>query len=242
MDTKMISDLNLERDTFITLLSQRKSGKSVLIANLIHYFLTDVENRCHYAYLFSETAKLNQKTNSSYQFFDKRAIFDPSPERITTFFNNLIDSQIKTQMQYHILVVFDDIDLERPIPMLNKMASRGRHFSITIILSAQISNHVVSTTVRNNVDYIFWRRLGKDAMKKDVFDYMSVADGLEFKGFLQSTLDNTSDYQFMCYNNNTEALDGKFSAVKANPLPEGFEYKLANPKPKRTKRRPMIEW
>ena len=57
-----LHDLKLERDTFITIMSQHKSGKSVLLSNLIHYFLTSAEQRCHVCYLFLTTTKLNKQT------------------------------------------------------------------------------------------------------------------------------------------------------------------------------------
>ena len=93
-----LHDLKLERDTFITIMSQRKSGKSVLLSNLIHYFLTSTEQRCHFCYLFSTTAKLNKHTNHSYSFLDPRAILSPDPSVINPFVKNLIESQKQTKI------------------------------------------------------------------------------------------------------------------------------------------------
>ena len=54
-----MSELQLKRDSFITILSTRKSGKSFLIRELIYYFLTNAEYKCDYLYMFSNTAKFD---------------------------------------------------------------------------------------------------------------------------------------------------------------------------------------
>ena len=144
MNARTIYDLNLKRNTFMTIMSQRASGKSFLISNFIHYFLTNEENRCHYAYLFSATAKLNKATNHSYSFFDPRAILSPEPSIINAFVKNLMRSQIATNMKNHILLVFDDIVVTKRYEALEYLATAGRHYSITVVMSCQISNNAIS--------------------------------------------------------------------------------------------------
>lgn len=238
MEAKTIYDLSIHRDTFMTVLSQRGSGKSVLLSNLIHYFLTNEENRVHFAYLFSATAKLNQATNHAYSFFDKRAILDPSA--INPFVTNLIQSQKKTKMKYHVLLVFDDIVVTQRHEAIEWLATAGRHYSITVILSSQISNTAVSPVIRANVDYVFWRKLGKQALQNNVFPFMSISEFDDYKQLQQYTLENTSDYRFVFYNNKTDTMGEKFEIVRAIDLPEGFEYKIATPTSK--PRRPAIQW
>jgi GTPase SAR1 family protein len=245
METKTIYDMKLARDTFITLMSQRGSGKSVLISNLIHYFLTDEEHRCDYVYVFSETAGLNQVTNHSYSFFDKRAIIDPSDVRVVNnFVTHLVESQKKTNFRTHILLVFDDIALGKKWEVLDFLASRGRHYSITVILSAQISNCVVSPKCRTNVDFALWRKLGTEDIKKDIYKYMSISEFRKSEDLIDATLENTTDFRFMLFDNRA-ARDGqdKIHLVKAIELPEGFEYKVAAPEPTRKRnQRPRIQW
>lgn len=240
MDTKSIYDLDLQRDTFITTMSQRASGKSVLLSNLIYYFLTSVTQRCHYAYLFSATAKLNRETNHSYSFFDPRAILSPEPSIINSFVKNLIESQKKTNMKFHVLLVFDDIVVTKRYEALEYLATAGRHYSITVILSSQISNNAISPIIRVNVDYIFWRKLGKLALQNNIFPYMSISEFEDYKDLHHYTLGNTSEYRFIFYNNKIDNVDTKIDVVRAQDLPEGFAYRIADPTPK--KRRPLIEW
>ena len=72
--TETIYTLGLKADTFLTIMSQRKSGKSVLISTMIHHFMTNQDEN-------ERTAAINDKTNHSYKFLDKRAILQPDPNR-----------------------------------------------------------------------------------------------------------------------------------------------------------------
>ena len=311
-----LHDLKLERDTFITIMSQRKSGKSVLLSNLIHYFLTSAEQRCHFCYLFSTTAKLNKHTNHSYSFLDPRAILSPDPSVINPFVKNLIESQKQTKMKYYVLLVFDDIVVTNVHMSLNArpylaslvsltslaspchfrhssaprqplastvrarlhdtsfllfvtyhtstpragatapagitrntkryealefLATAGRHYSITVVLSSQISNNAISPIIRTNVDYVFWRKLGKLALQNNIFPYMSISEFQDYHQLHDFTLSSTSDYRFVFYNNSTDEASEKIKLVRAQDLPDGFQYKLADAKPKKMSR-PMIKW
>lgn len=240
-----VQSIELERDTFITVMSQRRSGKSVLLASLIHYFMqiAPEEKRCHFAYLFSATAALNQTTNHAYSFFDKRAILSPEPARMGAFISNLIKSQTQTGMKYHVLLIFDDIIVTHRYEVLEWLASAGRHYSITVILSSQISNNAVSPTIRANVDYIFFRKLGKAAIQNNIFPFMSISEFEDYKALHQFTLENTSDYRFIFYNNCTDSGADKIVVVKAFPIPEDYRYVVAaEDKDRRRKRSYAIRW
>jgi len=228
----------------MTIMSQRKSGKSVLISNIMHYFKTnpDPDNRVDFVYLFSATAKLNKTTNHSYSFLDPKAILSPDPAVMNPFISNLIQSQKATDMKYHILLVFDDIVVTKRYEALEYLATAGRHYSITVVLSSQISNNAISPIIRTNVDYVFWRKLGKAALQNNIFPYMSISDFSDYNALHTFTLDNTSDYRFVFYDNSTDAMDKKIRLVRAYDLPEGYQYKLADPKPKPKRRYPAIRW
>ena len=122
---------------------------------------------------------------------------------MNNFISNLIRSQTQTKMKYHVLLVFDDIVVTKRYEVLEWLASAGRHYSITVILSSQISNNAVSPTIRSNVDYIFWRKLGKAAIQNNIFPFMSISEFEDYKQLHEFTLANTQDYQFVFYNNCT---------------------------------------
>ena len=241
-DINSIYDLQINADTFTTIMSQRKSGKSVLISNMIHHFMTnpDEAQRCHFVYVFSQTAAINEKTNHSYKFLDKRTILQPDPNLIAGFWARLKQSQIDTNMKYRILLVFDDIVVTKRYEILDTIASLGRHFGITCILSSQISNNCVSPTIRNNSDYVFWRKLGKEALRDHIYPFMSISTFDDYRGLHQYTKDNTSDYTFLFYDRSKDVSDIKL--VQAVDLPEDYKYQLADPKPQKRKKRSMIDW
>jgi len=236
-----VYDLQLERDVFISLVSGRGSGKTVLASNLIHYYLTAPEDkRCHFAYLFSSTAKINRQTNSSYSFFDDRAIMEPTPEVLNPFIYNLKLSQIKTKNKYHVLLVLDDIDVSLKLKSVEWLATKGRHYSVTVVILSQITNCALSPKIRANNDYVIWRKVGIDALRTDIFKYMSVAEFTKFKQLLEYTLANFSDYKFIMYDNKKDS--DKIKNVRAQELPQDFKYKLASPTPKRARRKNLIKW
>ena len=247
MDTESVFDLDLKRDTFITFLSKRASGKTVLVAELIYYFLTteDPEKRVDYMYMFSRTAGINKVTNSPYSFIDDKAIFHP--DKLGTVVKNLMKSQIQTGMKYHILIVLDDIMVGKSDKVIDDLATEGRHYNITVILSSQIANRVVSPMVRNNADYIFWRRLGLNNIRDDIFPFMDVSEFQRAQDVIAFTLQNTSDYKFIVYNNKDDSdVAQKFHVVRANPVPEGYYYKVYDPEEERQRnkraKRPGINW
>ena len=100
MEQKTISQLELERDTFIALLSARKTGKSVLMADLMHYFLTaEPGNRVDFLYLFSETAGLQSGTNEQYKFLDQKCVIPADPTTMTRFINGVFESQRRSNFK-----------------------------------------------------------------------------------------------------------------------------------------------
>ena len=147
----------------------------------------------------------------------------------------------QTKMKYHVLLVFDDIVVTQRYEALEFLATAGRHHSITVVLLSQISNNAISPIIRTNVDYVFWRKLGKLALQNNIFPYMSISEFQDYHQLHDFTLNSTSDYRFVFYNNSTDEASEKIKLVRAQDLPDGFQYKLADPKPKR-KSHPMIKW
>lgn len=121
--------------------------------------------------MFPQTAAINERTNHSNKLLDKRAILPPDPELIESFWARLKQSQKDSNLRYKILLAFDDIIVTNRCEILDSIASLGRHYWITCILSSQISNNCVSPTVRNNSDYVFWRKLGKEALRDHMYIY-----------------------------------------------------------------------
>jgi len=229
-----IKELKLERDTFISVLSARKTGKSFLIADMIHYFLTDPQQKCDYLYVFSNTAGLQSGTNEQYSFIDPKAILPAKPEVMTNVIKKLMISQKQTKFKFKVLVVFDDIVVSKRYEIIELLASMGRHYGITAILSAQISNTVVSPTIRNNTSYLFWRRLTQNALKDNVFPIVGVAFE-NSEELWQTTQEHIDNYQFLFFNNDKDKSKDSLVLVKADSVPVGFKYRVIVPQEKKKK-------
>ena len=68
--------------------------------------------------MFSNTAHLDE-TDDTFKWLDKRAILDASIENINQTIINLIHIQTATKKKRRILLIFDDIDLDRQIKGLD---------------------------------------------------------------------------------------------------------------------------
>jgi len=218
-----IQSLKLERDTFIPILSSRRSGKSVLIADMIHYFLTSKEQHCDYLYMFSNTAGLNSGTNEQYKFIDKKCIIPAREDVMNKVIIGLMQSQKKTNFKFHPLIVFDDIVVSQKYKIIEYLASAGRHHAITVILSAQIANTVFSPTIKNNISYLFFRRLNPIAIQNNIYPIVGVMFH-DHKELEEYTLDHIHDYQFIFFNNDKELSNDSLQIVKAQPVPTDFKY------------------
>ena len=232
-----MSNLNLRRDSFITILSTRRSGKSYLVANLIHYFLTNSENRCDFLYMFSNTAKFEQGGN--YNFIDNKVKFKADPENAKKIVDAIFRTQLETRKKFHILVIFDDIDLsKRYEDSIEKLATFGRHYHITTILSAQVATNAISPAIRNNTSYLFFRKLNAETIKKQIYSMIINGEFEHPQELYDYVQNNIQNYQFIFFDNDSDSKE--IEIVKADPIPEGFIYKVKSPeKVDKTPKRPV---
>lgn len=219
--TNSIEELNLKVNSFISLLSSRRSGKSYVVSNLAHYFLTNEENKVDFVYMFSHTAGFDE---DNYDWMDKSVVFPADIESMNTGVTNILNIQQKTGRKSKVLIIFDDIDLDKEVQGINKLAVAGRHYNITTILSAQVTSHAVSNAIKNNTTYLFWRKLSSKAIKDQIY---SVVNSFEFPRDLYNfTMDNNNDFTFLFYDNDSDEEEVKL--VKAKKI--NFQY--VHPKPK----------
>ena len=227
----MHDTLNLKRETFITILSTRRSGKSYLIARLIYNFMigNDVNNRCNLLYLFSNTAKFEQ--SGTYSFIDPKVVFKGNPENTEKIITRLLEIQLQTKKVNHILVIFDDIDLSKKYEQsIELLATRGRHYNITTILSAQVATNCISPCIRNNTSYLFFRKLNSETIKKQIYSMIINNEFDSPEKFKKYVTDNIADYQFIFYDNDTDEKAMKI--IKAEPIPADYKYVIKSPPPK----------
>lgn len=234
--------LGLKRESFITVLSTRRSGKSFLIANLIYNFLTGQEdNRVDLLYMFSNTAKFEQ--GGRYDFIDKKVIFKANPDNCAKIVRRLMQIQLETKKKKHILLVFDDIDLSAKYSdSIERLATQGRHYNITTILSAQVATIAISPAIRNNTSYLFFRKLNSSTLKNQIYQMIIQNDYESPEHFKEFVNANINDFQFIFYNNDSD--EKGLSIIKASEIPSDFKYKVKEPPKQEKKQKPQkyIGW
>jgi hypothetical protein len=240
-----VCELELDTGAFITILSKRKTGKSVLISDLIHFYLTKKKDAIDFVYLFSNTAYMKSGTNSQYDFIDDKVLIPATSTNIRkivgtvetdertggTKLSGLFRSQASSKFKFNILIVFDDINVGKKDTVIESLATAGRHFMITTVLSCQIANQAVSPAIRNNTSYLFWRRLNDNSLKDNIYPIAGSAFN-NYKELIYFTEQAVGDYKFVFYNNDKDIEEDSLQIVKAKEAPAGFKYIVNFPEPK----------
>jgi hypothetical protein len=223
---QQLQSIQFEKDAFYLLMSSRKSGKSVMIKELVYILLQ--RRLVEHIYVFSATA---HEPTAGYDWCDAKCKFD----------ENLIDEGITALMKVQelaknnrrkMLIILDDIDLDRTYKSsIDKLASRGRHMGITTILSCQITNGTVTHAIKANSQYIFLRTLTPYAISKEVYNMLQNTNFNTPKELVQFVKKNRSDYQFIVYLNANLEPEDTIKIIKATER----KYKYVCKDPKRVK-------
>ncbi len=96
--------------------------------------------------------------------------------------------------------------------MLNKLATQGRHYKLGILLSTQWIRGVVSASIRNNIDFLFFSDINIQALK---IIYEIVYTDLDFKSFFKLIDNINNNYTFILYDNHTKDKFKRWSLVKS---------------------------
>jgi len=177
--------------------SKRNSGKSYLTKHLLKMFMVD-NKLFDYIVLFSSTANLTK----DFDCLPQKAIQENfSSEKV----NKIIEHQKKSKESSNpkqCCIILDDtigskIDAEFKTN-LDLLFSRGRHYNISIIFLSQYIKNYISTTIRNNIDYLLFS-INNYNVIKIIYDLV-VYDG-SIKDFIKFVNEKTKDYTFLIYNN-----------------------------------------
>jgi hypothetical protein len=169
IDTKVhhLREFDFEEHSSFCLLSSRKSGKSFMIRNLV--YLLFKQKKIDTLYIFSKTAHLDKFYLS---WVDKHYIFPLEMiQPMINFLFKIQESLMKKNARLqNICIVLDDIDCTaKATTELEFVFTLGRHYNMTIIMSAQIGKSGVSPAIRANTQYIFIRKL-----KSFVYIYVNI--------------------------------------------------------------------
>jgi len=206
-----IDQIEIQKHAFILLIGKRRSGKSILAKDLIKR-ICDIDD-IDYIYIFSNTANFNH----DYDFIDKKCIFE---------FKNCeskLDKIIKYQIQKkksksnknipNAIIVIDDPTIYKKCNPIIDIASYGRHINIYLILSCQHAKEIITTSIRNNLDLIFFNDVNftnSEAVYRCMHVNFHLKDLIDFIEYV-----NDGTHKFILYNNNEKDKHQRIKLVKA---------------------------
>ena len=167
--------------------SKRNTGKSVLLNQFIVRMVES--KKIDVPIIFSNTTGLND----DYPDIPKHLKQPYSEEAL----QRVINYQKKTpkEKRKNILVVFDDVlgdkKADRSSLILYCYAI-GRHINLNPILASQVSNRVLTPTVKANSDYILLSRLNR----QHIVNIWEAITNMERNDFIAFIEDVNKDYKF----------------------------------------------
>jgi hypothetical protein len=175
-----------------------------------------------YIVLFSSTAHLSK----DFECLPKKSIQE---DFSTTKINKILEYQKKskdTNNPKQCLIILDDtigtkIDISFKTN-LDLLFSRGRHYNVSIIFISQYIKNYISTTIRNNIDYLLFSVNNYNVIKI-IYDLV-VYDG-SIKEFIKFVNEKTKNYTFLIYNN-LNYSDNNFYTITAPKEIEKFDIKF----------------
>lgn len=195
--------------------SKRNSGKTFLCNYLIKHFH---DNKLFdYYVLFSQTAHISGDfgclpDKSKFQEFTKEKL-----DKIFAYQEKAKNSKKPKQC----LIILDDIvgAMNNDFTgLINKIFTLGRHYNISIIVLTQFLKRVITPTIRNNIDYLFFS-INNYPSLDTIFEMIVYPH--DKKHFINFVKNNTKEFRFIMYNNLTTDTDN-FYIVKAEDTGKFF--------------------
>ena len=203
-----VEELNLKDNSFILIASKRASGKSVLMRNLIKYMTDKYEY--DFLVLFSDTGGFID----DYKFIDKDLIFNSDQlDEKTSKILKIQERNIKNKNIVKGLILLDDVKVFKKSKQLINLATQGRHFKLTVIASVQYPKELISSSIRSNIDYLFWSDLNEQAL---MAVYQSIHVPINFKTFQKFVDAFNTNYQFIFYDSRECDKNKRIKVIKAD--------------------------
>lgn len=192
----------MEQNRNIVIISRSNSGKTVMIKNLIYYYIT--KYTFHSIILYSKTAKYE----TEYNYIDPGNIFDGDLDEMI---NKILDWQKDWENKMKLLFIVDDPDLWNKWKKLDSLFTMGRHFNITSIIWAQYTKNLIWATVKNNMHYLLFNQVSYTWLET-IYD--SVFIKTNKREFFEYIFDIKEQYTFVFYKNGGN-IDECFKLCKA---------------------------
>ncbi len=205
-----VNELEFKQHSFVLLASKRMSGKTVMVQNLIKYFLDKYDFDT--ILMISDTAKFTK----DYDFIDKDLIFktDEMEDKIKKILQ-IQEKNINKNKNVNILLILDDVKVHSKSKELINVATLGRHLKITCILSSQYPKQLVSSSIRNNLSYVLINDLGEQALKA-IWECQHIK--YSFREFQEFVNEHNNNFTFILYDGITQKKDERLKLVKGELL------------------------
>lgn len=153
----------------LLVVAPRKSGKTVMLSNLVGNLLLDYGPRTkdyfQHVVLVSPTATLDQSARGLIKKCDK--VYDEYDDSIV---NKMIDLAEEFNYEYPMLLILDDIIGNLPRhSKLSSFITKNRHYNISIIITSQ-HFRAVSNLIRENACGLVIFKISNQAEMKALSD------------------------------------------------------------------------
>ena len=211
------------RNKIICFCAKRNSGKS----QLLRYLLLKSKHLFKKIFVICPTESVNKFYSD---IIPKENIFDQYSEEWTEALikkMTQINAGKSEKESSHILLILDDCCSDTNFHQsksLKKLATRGRHIKISVMITAQYL-FSVPPIFRNNCDTLLVGQMNTQGVQLLMTEFMM--GDIERKDFLDLYHSNTSDYGFLVINNNSSSdntnIDTLYGSIKT---PEKYIKKM----------------
>ena len=207
------------QNKMVGLIAKRNAGKSQMLRYLV------LQQRALFKSIFVICP--TETVNHFYSdFVKKENIFDSYNE-------NWVEALIKKMTEVnsgknddnasHILLILDDCCSDTNFHQsksIKKLATRGRHIKISVIITCQYI-YQISPTIRNNLDFILVSQMNTQGL--DLLTSEFLMGTISKKEFIDLYHQNTKDYGFFLINNNCTKDNNDLNEIYGNlKVPQKF--------------------
>lgn len=223
--------MSLSYDTYevpfsAVFVAKRRSGKTILAEYIVNKLLD--HDRIDVVYIFSKTCVFphNWATiNPKYKICDLN--FKLIYQIMEYQRNQVINKKNKKNNDKNnkieqVCFVFDDIidsredgrqGLFQLICLLEDLFTTGRHINISVMVLHQYIKHVITPSIRGNIDYMYISSNADEVLKyiKDLVIYKGNKDE-----FIEYINNNTNDNKFVVFDNVSKNNQNRWYIIKAD--------------------------
>jgi len=207
----------------VLVVAKRFSGKSHLLKWIVYNLIK--AGKFDSILIFTQTGLANKE----WDIINEDFIYENfDPEILEKLYNKQRDLWGKGKKSNVCLILDDFIgDVTLNSPIVQKIASTGRHFGISLFLCSQKFTQVVSPLIRENSDYVICFKQPNLNVVKLIWEEYANSFG-DFKKFQNFFEKNVANYTALIINNKTQSnvFNDKYSLIKAPAKLPKFRFEF----------------